>query len=201
MTETVIRQELEAPASGADQNGQPTLHRWTRKRYEQAVETGVFDENDRVELVNGILVEMSPQSSRHSASITLADEAIRKVMPTTWLIRTQLPLSLDTVSQPEPDIAVVDGSPRDFVDAHPETALLVVEVSDRTLDFDRHDKQAVYARAGIPVYWIVNLKEKVLEVYEEPSGERYRTVRTFDQEDEVHLPRTQETVSVSSLLP
>ncbi len=188
-----------APASSTD--APPRLLRWTRAQYEQAIDAGVFGEDDRVELITGHVVEMSPQNAAHATTVTLIDYALRTAMPSSSFARVQLPLALSADSAPEPDIAVVEGTPADFVEAHPDTALLVVEVSSRSLAFDRGEKQGVYARAEIPTYWIANLMEGVLEVYSDPAGGRYRTVRTLEAGDAVAVAGTDATLPVRDLLP
>jgi Uma2 family endonuclease len=92
-------------------------------------------------------------------------------------LRIQLPLVLGEYDEPFPDIAVVSGSPRDYLSLHPTTALLVVEVSEASLKTDREVKGSLYAKAGIPEYWIVNLKERVVEVYREPAKDARAVLR------------------------
>jgi Uma2 family endonuclease len=159
-----------------------TLRRWKRKEYDRLVELGVF-EGEPLELIAGQLVVAEPQGSYHASSISAAEYAVRAVLPPGWLVRTQLPVSLDDESEPEPDLAVVPGQPADYRAAHPERPALVVEVADSSLDFDRYHKGSLYARAGIQDYWIVNLVDRLLEVYRDPisdsaalHGWRYRSV-------------------------
>ena len=152
---------------------------------------------------------MTPQKSPHAAAVTLVQEALRVVLGIGCHVRTQLPLALDPASEPEPDVAVVHGAPRDYRDAHPATALLLVEVADTTLAFDRGWKSSLYARAGVADYWIVNLVDRVLEVYRdrrpEPAaryGWTYATVRRFDSEEGiVPLAAPTARVAVRDLLP
>jgi Uma2 family endonuclease len=114
--------------------------------------------------------------------VRLAEDALRLVFPQGFDVRTQLPLALGEYSEPEPDVAVVVGSARDYANAHPTTAVLVVEIADSTLALDRHTKASLYAAAGVPEYWIVNLVERQIEIYREPTpmdgtpfGYGYRT--------------------------
>lgn len=99
----------------------------------------------------------------------MTQDALRKAFGEGTHVRIQLPLALDPSSEPEPDVTVVRGSPRDYRDAHPSAALLVVEVADTTLSHDRDQKGSLYARAGVADYWIVNLVDQVLEVYRDPG--------------------------------
>jgi len=117
-------------------------------------------------------------------------------------VRVQAPLALHDDSKPEPDIAVVSGSFRDYRNAHPRTAVLVVEISDATLAFDREDKAQVYAQADIPEYWIVNLIERRLETFRDPGGSGYRTHLVVPEDDALSpLAAPEARVEVSSLLP
>src|SRR5690625_7123516 len=108
---------------------------------------------------------MSPQGSRHATALHLLVGALRSGMTDEVHLRIQAPLDLGDGNVPEPDVAVVVLSIRDYVAAHPRNALLVVEVSDTTYDFDVDIKLALYARSGIPVYWIVNLNERQVVLY------------------------------------
>jgi len=118
-----------------------------------------------------------------------------------------MPLIVDPDSEPEPDLAVVTGSPRDYVSAHPRTALLVVEVADTTLALDRQRKLPTYARAGIPEYWILNLVERFLEVHRHPVSlpdqpARYETIQRLTAADRIApLARPEASISVGDWLP
>ena len=139
-------------------------YRWTREAYDRAVEAGVFGPDDRLELIDGQLLAMTPQGSRHAAIVDLTGDVLREVFGADHRVRMQCPLVAGDDSEPEPDLAVVPGSARDYLDAHPTGALLVVEVSDDSLRRDRLIKQRLYARHGIPEYWILALPDACLEV-------------------------------------
>lgn len=142
--------------------------RWKRVEYEQLIEKGVFQPGERLELIDGLLVVREPQGARHAGAIRLMDEALRHAFGARWEVRYQLPVALDDVSEPEPDVCVVRGTPEDYFGQHPSTAVLVVEVAEHSLAFDREYKSSLYARAGVADYWIVNLVDDVLEVRREP---------------------------------
>ena len=161
-------------------------HRWRRVEYERLIETGFFRPGDPVELVGGQLIVAEPQGSRHFAAVQAMEEALRTAFGPGWQIRGQGPLALDEESEPEPDVAVVAGSFRDYVDGHPSRPVLVVEISESSLGLDRDHKGSLYARAGLADYWIVNLVDQALEVYRDPGpdqaapfGWRYRSVEVL----------------------
>lgn len=151
----------------------PKAHRWTRAEYNRITAAGGFDPEARLELIDGEIVDMPPQRSRHATAIQLGEQALRSAFPPSFTIRAQLPLALDELSEPEPDLAVVSGQPRDYRDAHPITAVLILEVAESSLDFDRGRKLRLYARNGIADYWILDLTREALEVYRQPTGDRY----------------------------
>ena len=122
-----------------------TPHLWSRSEYERMAEAGIFEPGVRMELIDGEILETAPQGTRHFTAIRLIEDALRSIFGDGWDIRTQGPLAIDDRSEPEPDVAVVHGSPRDFRDAHPDSASLVVEVADTSLGFDRLRKKRLYA--------------------------------------------------------
>jgi Uma2 family endonuclease len=147
-----------------------TLHRWTREQYARLIAHGFLDEDDPIELIDGLLLVKEPQHSRHRTAVLLVAKALERAFGEGWFVQTQSPIILDDRSEPEPDVCVVGGSPRDFVDAHPRRPALVVEVAQSGLAVARGRKAAAYARARIADYWIVNLVDRVLEVHREPAG-------------------------------
>lgn len=166
------------------------------------VEAGVFPPDSRAQLISGEIVEMSPQRPRHATAVRLVQEALRHAFGEGNDVRSQLPIAIDPDSEPEPDVFVVPGGPRDYISDHPKRVLLVVEVSDQTLRFDRVRKLPMYARGGIPEYWIVNLTENVLEVYREPAGELFNSKQTLGPGEAVEpLAAPGARIQVSDLLP
>jgi Uma2 family endonuclease len=144
------------------------IRRWTRVEYDRLIEVGILRTGERVELLGGQLCVSEPQNSPHATAVSLASEALRQAFPGLWHIRIQSPIALDQESEPEPDLAVVAGRPRDYLADHPARPALVVEVADSSLAVDREHKGSLYARARLPEYWIVNLVDRVVEVYREP---------------------------------
>lgn len=174
---------------------------WTRDEYDRLAAAGAFRPDARVQLIQGEIVEMTPQSAAHAAAVELAQSALQALGREYW-VRVQLPLALGVESEPEPDLAVVAGPPRTRAGHHPTAAALVVEVADTTLDFDRTRKHEMYARARIPEYWIVNLVDRVLEVYRESQGPTYRTVlRLAPGEAIAPLAAPAASLKIGDLLP
>jgi Uma2 family endonuclease len=146
------------------------LFRIPVEKYHEMVRAGLLTTDDRCELIDGLLVAKAKQTPRHAAtSCHLADDLYHR-LPAGIRARTRCPITLAR-SEPEPDLAVVRGDRRAFADRHPGPAdtLLVVEVSDVELAFDRTVKGRIYAEAGIPEYWVVNIEERIVEVYTSPN--------------------------------
>ena len=157
--------------------------RWKRVEYDRLIECGFFKPGEPVELLGGQLIVAEPQGNRHFTAIRAVEDALRAAFGQGWEVRGQGPIALDDESEPEPDVAVVPGTFRDYAGGHPSRPALVVEVSESSLAFDRAHKGSLYARAALADYWIVNLVDRVLEVYrdpvrdlEAPFGWRYQSV-------------------------
>jgi Uma2 family endonuclease len=145
------------------------VRRRTRLEYEKTIGAGFFAPDERLELIDGDIIRMTPQSCDHAAAVCLAENCLTAAFGPGSTVRPQLPLALDPDSEPEPDIAVVAGTPRDCLNSHPDSALLVIEVADANLDFDRERKAGIYAKAGIADCWIVNLVDRVVEIRRNPG--------------------------------
>jgi Uma2 family endonuclease len=143
--------------------------RWTRREYARLIDHGFLDEDAPIELLDGLLLVKEPQASPHRTAVLLVARALEHAFGDGWFVQVQSPIALDDRSEPEPDVCVVRGSPRDYVDAHPMHPALVVEVAWSGLRLARGRKAAAYARARIADYWIVNLTDRVLEVHREPA--------------------------------
>jgi Uma2 family endonuclease len=152
----------------ADPSGDP---RYTSERYFALVDEGVLAPDDRVELLEGVIVSVAPQSPSHAGVTERVAEVLRRAVGNRALVREDKPLVLAPRSVPEPDVMVVPGRRADYLRAHPTTALLVVEVAESSLPQDRITKARIYAAAGIPEYWIVNLRDRRVEVYREPDAQ------------------------------
>jgi Uma2 family endonuclease len=179
---------------------------WTREDYEGLVETGVFTPADKVELLNGKILTMSPQNVAHATCLRLVNRYLLNTFTDGEIVNVQLPLALDDRSEPEPDIAVVRGEIRDYADHHPTAAdaVLIVEISESSIEFDRKDKLTAYARAGIPEYWIVNLVDNVIERHWSPVGDGYEDGQILNATDTiapVGFDGGAATILVAELLP
>jgi Uma2 family endonuclease len=180
---------------------QPRPYRWDRYSYERMAEAGVFPPQAHAELIDGEIVEMSPEGTLHYTVLSLPEHALRQAFGPGRLVRTQAPFVIDDDSEPEPDIAVVPGSPRDYLLAHPRRALLLVEIADSTLEYDRDVKSALYARAENPEYWLVNLQERRVEVFRDPHNGCYTRVETYGPDDAIKPLSADSALPVSQFLP
>jgi Uma2 family endonuclease len=145
--------------------------RWTRAEYDRLIERGVFRTEDRIELIGGELIVAEPESPEHYTAIRHSARALEAAFGPGWEVRPDGPIALDDESEPEPDIAVVRGSPGDYRHAHPSRPVLTLEISVSSLAWDRERKASLYARAGLSDYWILNLIASVLEVYRDPISD------------------------------
>ena len=182
-------------------------YRWTAEQYYRLGDLDFFPDR-HVELIEGEIYEMTIDPP-HAVAVGLLEIVLRGTFGVGYTIRTQQPLDFGRRSQPEPDVAVVPGSPRDYARAHPRTARLIVEVSDATLRKDRVLKAHLYARAGIADYWIVNLVDRQLEIRRNPGPDPSRRGR-FAYADVTIVPATghasplaapQAVIAVADLLP
>lgn len=182
-------------------NEEPTRKRWTREEYYRLAEQGWF-QNQRVELIDGEIIQLSPPSPPHSFSSDEIRDIFQSIFGDGYWVRMQLPLSCGDFSEPEPDVSVVRGSRKDFQKAHPKSAVLVVEVSRTSLDYDKNTKPQLYAAMGVPEYWVLDLVHRQLIVHRQPvrdesnSDSRYGSVTVLNEEDTV-APLEKPTVSIA----
>lgn len=199
MTVTAERPRL-TPASRI---GGPHARRWTRAEYYRAAEL-IFAPDERLELLDGEIFRKMTQNGPHVYTLRRVDRLLDAICGSDCHVRQQAPLVLNDQSEPQPDVAIVTGDELDYLTRHPVASdtLLVVEVADTTLWFDRNRKRPAYARAGIPEYWIVNLQGRQLEVYRDPARSRYRTALVLSADESVTpLAAPHATIPVVDLLP
>ncbi|NOT63410.1 MAG: Uma2 family endonuclease [Acidobacteria bacterium] len=172
----------------------PVLPHWrfSVAQYHEMIRTGILDEDAPVELIEGWIITKMPKNPPHCLSNDLTNNALTKMLPSGYFVRTQQPFTTDD-SEPEPDVMVVKGELREFFERHPNgTEIpLIVEIADASLARDRKLKRRLYARAGVAMYWIINVNKRQIEVYTEPEGAAektdYRVRRDYHAEEEIPL--------------
>lgn len=178
-------------------------HLFTVDEYHRMAESGILHEDDRVELINGEIIAMAPIGSGHLGHVNRSNRRLSRLFDDRATVSVQNPISLGERTEPEPDIALLNPRDDDYASQTPEArdVLLLVEVADSSLVYDRQTKAPMYARAGIPELWIVNLIDHVIEVYREPSVDGYRTVTVARRGDSVQsLAFPDVSIAVSDLL-
>ena len=154
----------------------------SRSEYERLVKADVF-RGEHVELIHGIIVRMSPQDDPHASMVQVLTRILMPALVGRADVRVQLPFAASDDSEPEPDFAVV--AVAGFNSPHPQRAFLIIEVADSSLEDDRTVKAEVYASAGIPEYWILNIPDRSIEVHTEPSRGAYTRVTPYRRGDRV----------------
>ena len=159
-------------------------------KYHAMIAAGIIEEDAQLELLEGLLVLKMPKNPPHRISTKLIRAALEKIIPNGWYVDSQEPITLSD-SEPEPDVMVIRGQTTDYRDRHPQALdiELVIEVSDATLERDRTMKKRIYANAGIPIYWILNLRDRQLEVYTQPRMEEseYAYSQIFTESESITI--------------
>ncbi len=185
------------------------LFRLSVEQYHEMIRAGILKSGDPVELIEGYLVFKMTKNPAHRVATRLTSDALRRLLPAGWFVDTQEPVTTE-ISEPEPDVTVVRGQPRDYVQAHPgpREIAIAIEVADTSLAWYRGGKRLAYARAGIAAYWIVNIPDGQIEVYTQPTGPAdvptYLVERTYRPEEQVPViieGRDIGTIAVRDLLP
>lgn len=180
----------------------PRLFR--RGEYYNLTDFGLLGPEERTELIYGrIITHMSPIRRPHSLSVAVTADALEAAFGNTAAVEDQLSIHLDGGLEPQPDVVVLRGSSRDYLEVpRPADILLLAEISYSTLSYDRNTKSRVYAENGIADYWIVNLRSRTLEVYRQPEGDAYVSLRVYDETEAVApLAAPNALVRVADLLP
>lgn len=180
--------------------------KFTREEYHKLAELGVLGEDEQVELIEGEIIQMAAAEPEHVAEAHGLYDRIRRLFGKGYCVRMQAPLALSD-SEPEPDIAVVPGAQADYLHSHPTTAVLVIEIAQTSLQYDREVKSSLYAKASIPEYWIVDLENRRLEVYRDPAespqaafGYAYRVRFVLQPSDTIApLAKPERTIRVARL--
>jgi Uma2 family endonuclease len=164
-------------------------YRLTVKQYDRMVEAGILGKRARVELIEGILVAKMGRNPPHVQACNKTLRELQQLIRVGWHVRKEDPIVVSDLSKPEPDLAVVRGAIDDY--DHREVmgtdVALVVEIGDSTLRADQQEMKPIYAASNIPIYWIINLVDRQLEVYTEPEGGDYRKSQVFTREQDVPL--------------
>ena len=178
-----------------------TLAKWSVDDYHRMIEAKILTSDDRVELLEGQILQMSPQQPPHAATTQRASDYLRNLLTGKATIRVQLPITLRPNSEPEPDVAVVRIDADEYQESHPkpDDIFLLVEVADTTLYTDHKQKASAYAKAGVADYWVLNVSKRQVHVFREPDSENYQQ-KTLLNEDavlslvafpEIEIPMTQ----------
>ena len=153
----------------------PTRHKWSADQFEKLGQAGVLGEDARVELINGEMIEMAPIGSRHASAVNTLSMLLARAVGESAIVSTQNPLRLSEDSEPQPDLMLLAPKPDRYRAAlpRPQDVLLLIEVADTTVAYDRGTKLPLYARQGVPEVWLIDLDGKRLEVYREPGAAGY----------------------------
>lgn len=183
-------------------------HRWTYDEYLQAFNLGWF-KNKRTELIEGEIVYVSAMNVSHFQGVVKCDRALQKIFSEDFFVSTQCPIIAGEFSSPEPDVAVIEGQSEDYKESLPNTAALVIEIADTSLTYDRTEKASLYAKANVADYWIINLKNRRLEIRRRPLpdetavfGYSYSEIQILTDKDSVApLAKPEAVIKISDLLP
>ncbi len=179
----------------------PTPHRFTRQEYHRLAESHLLAD-ERVELLDGVIITMSPQNSPHAATIHRLLFTLLPVVGDGAYIRVQAPIVLDDWSEPEPAIVICQPDPSDYAQHHPraDQVMVVIEVADSSPVYDQGQKAQAYAASGIPEYWVVNLAARTVAILTNPSRDQYQHEQLKGEDDSVFPPGGQ-TIAASAILP
>lgn len=173
---------VQSPQSTTSKSAFPQPYCFTVEDYQRMGETGIFAAGDRVELIAGEIVQMSPIGTKHQACVARINQILGQQLRDRALIWPQNAIQLNETSQPQPDIALLTPREDFYRDRYPQPSdiLLIIEVADSTIRYDRDIKIPLYSSVGIPEAWIVDLNRNCLEVYQSPDSEGYRSKQTYN---------------------
>lgn len=163
----------------------PRRYRFTPEEFHRLAAMGVFPSDARLELIEGDIYTMPPEGPDHTTTRLRTARSLSRRESNRWHVRTEAPLRLGD-SEPVPDVSIVEGDVEDYAQAHPTRALLVIEIADTSVQYDQTIKALLYAQAGVPEYWIVNLSERRLEVYRNPTPQGYQLTQYYTPEETIH---------------
>ena len=186
-----------------------TRRKFTIAEYHQLVDLGFFTENDRIELIRGEIIEMAPKRTPHSVCNSMLWKQLYELIRKQAEIRVQEPITLPSNSEPEPDVVIANKKSDNYLSEHPivEDIILVIEISDSTLKYDQETKLSLYAEAGINNYWIINLVNNCLEVYNTPFANNkgefgYKNTKIVLPDETINIPDfTEMTLDLNLIFP
>ncbi len=182
----------------------PKVRRLSVETYDSMIEKGILNENDNVELLNGIVIEKMPKGTKHTSTTRFITKFFYRILDENVVIQVQDPIRLNDFSEPEPDIVLAQPDENDYQKRHPspEDILLIIEVSDSTIYFDRTDKALAYSNAGIVQYLIVNVEKNTIEDYRKPTTDGYQSKQTYETGETFSLIAFPEIeIAVKDFLP
>ncbi len=167
----------------------PSVHKFTTQQYHLMNEAGVFENGDRFELINGEITEMSPIGRKHAACIIRLVRVFVQKLGDRAMVSAQNSIRLDDHSEPQPDIAILKWRDDAYEEGlpTPDDILLIIEVSDSTIAYDRDIKSFLYAANGIPEMWLFDVNKKVIEGYSQPSASGYKRMQRYEQDDTLSM--------------
>ena len=179
-----------------------TRRLFTVDEYHQMAEAGILHEDDRIELIHGEIIQMSPIGNYHAAIVRRLNNLLNASLTSQAIVDVQNPVRISEHSEPEPDIMILPFRDDYYAETGvtPKDVLLLIEVSDSTLCYDRNTKLSLYATASIPEVWIVDVNKQQLEVYRQPNGERYQSMQTLAREDTVTATQLPLTAQIKELI-
>jgi Uma2 family endonuclease len=204
MTASKTLSDFQSLSSTVELLGSTNLKYWTVQDYHQMSELGILDPNERTELIAGQIVLMTAKGTPHVVTLQLLASHLQEQIGGIALIRTQDPIRLDNFSEPEPDLAIVKGTILDYAQQHPnpEDVYLVVEVADSTLKQDCEVKDKLYARSSIPEYWVVDIKNRQVQIFRNPTPTGYTSQLILTEVHSVSpLAFPEIVLSIGSILP
>ena len=164
--------------------------KFTVEQYHKMIESGILTEDDRVELIRGEIIEMSPIGTKHAACVNRLINLLVQLLGKRVIVAAQNPIRLNDNSQPQPDVALL--KPRDdfYATAHPQPQdiFLLIEVADSTIEYDREEKIPLYAEANIIEVWLVDINEQIVEVYQQPTAAGYQHIQKFASGQTLSIP-------------
>ncbi|MGI4791877.1 MAG: Uma2 family endonuclease [Janthinobacterium lividum] len=203
----IAEREVVGLTQEVEEDFKPQPYVWTREQFYEMGDTGLF-EGRRAILIEGEILAMPAMKDPHRTSLTLTDQALRESFGDGFFLSVQCPFDIGKATDPEPDLAVIKGTIREYSGKGLTAAELIVEISDTTYAYDRREKASLYASAGIQDYWIVRLKTRQVEVYRQPKADETQPFRfgysakTVHSSGEIIQPlAAPNPVAVSALLP